>query len=85
MKPQTLSGAVLAVAALSLALGGAVPAQARHKAHRPHKPVAEKHNCGGKNGCPGVNKSESAPKPEEKPAPAPATEKPAEAKPSEPK
>jgi hypothetical protein len=72
MKKQAVSGAALAAAALSLVLAGS-PAIAKHKAQRAPKATAEKHNCGGKNGCPA--------KAEEKPAaPAAAGDKPADAK-----
>ncbi|MGE5368830.1 MAG: hypothetical protein ACM3PD_04425 [Chloroflexota bacterium] len=71
MKVKILGGAAVAVAATALALAGAVPAQAR-RAHHAAKPAAEKHACGGKNGCPSMNKSEdkaaTTEKPEAKPA-----------------
>jgi hypothetical protein len=64
------------VAAASLAIAGGSPAAAHGKAHgkarRAAKPAAEKHACGGKNGCPAPSKSEekeaAAPPPSGKPA-----------------
>ncbi|WP_442754758.1 hypothetical protein ACNHKD_17450 [Methylocystis sp. JAN1] len=81
MKSRVISGAALAVAAMSLALA-ASPAQARHKSHRAPKATAEKHNCGGKNGCPAkAGEEKAAPAGTAAPAaPAPAGEKPAETK-----
>lgn len=70
MKTRVLGGASVAVAAISIALAGTLPAEAKGKAHRAAKPAAEKHKCGGKNGCPAAGESA------EKPA-APAAEKPA--------
>jgi uncharacterized membrane protein len=52
MKAKTFGGAAAAIATIALALAGAPPAEARHKAHRAPKAEAEKHKCGGKNGCP---------------------------------
>jgi hypothetical protein len=70
MKSGTLGGA--AVAAVALALAGTAPAAAKGKAHHATKPAAEKHKCGGKNGCPaageGGAKSEAGPTTSEKPA-----------------
>jgi hypothetical protein len=64
------------VAAVSLAIVGAAPASAKSKARRPAKPAAEKHACGGKNGCPAAGKADDKPA-----APAaPSTGKPAETK-----
>lgn len=74
MKARALGGAAVAMASIAIALAGAVPAQAKGKAHRNLKPAAEKHNCGGKNGCPAASENTS------KPGAAPITEKPAEAK-----
>lgn len=71
MKPTILPGAALAAAALALAL--ATPAEAKHHGRRAAKPAAEKHSCGGKNGCPGMNKSDAK-------EAAPAAEKAAEPK-----
>jgi hypothetical protein len=51
MKTSMVSPAALAAAAMSLVLA-ASPALAKYKAHRAPKAAAEKHNCGGKNGCP---------------------------------
>lgn len=73
MKPQFLPGAALAVAALSLAIAGAAPAEARHHARKP-KAAVEKHKCGGKNGCPAKAESKED---------APLDAKPADAKPAE--
>ncbi|KAF2991013.1 hypothetical protein OGR47_03435 [Methylocystis sp. MJC1] len=74
MKPNILSGAALAAAALSLAIAGAAPAEAKHKAHhRPSKETAEKHKCSGKNSCPAKAESKEAP----------ADARPAEGKPGE--
>jgi hypothetical protein len=70
MKARTFGGATVAMAAISLALAGTLPAEAKGKSHRAQKPAAEKHKCGGKNGCPAAGEAA------EKPA-APATEKPA--------
>jgi hypothetical protein len=75
MKERVVSGAILSVAAIALAISAA-PAQAKHKAHRSPKATAEKHACGGKNGCP--TKSDAK-------ADSPAADKPAEAKATEPK
>lgn len=75
MKVSAFGGAAVAAAAISIALAGIAPAEARGKAHRAQKPAAEKHACGGKNGCPSAA-SESSQKPEA----APAAEKPAETK-----
>ncbi|MGJ0510477.1 MAG: hypothetical protein ACR652_25810 [Methylocystis sp.] len=72
MKANILGGAALAAATVSLALSGAVPAQAKGK-HQAARPAAEKHNCGGKNGCPGMSKGDDKA----------AAEKPADAKPAE--
>jgi hypothetical protein len=72
MKKQAVSAAALAAAAMSLVLAGS-PAIARHKAHRAPKTTAEKHSCGGKNGCPAKAEEKAA-------APAPAGDKPADAK-----
>jgi hypothetical protein len=58
MKTKVLAGAAVAAATVSLALAGAVPAQAKGKHHSAAKPAAEKHNCGGKNGCPAMGKGE---------------------------
>lgn len=58
MKNKVLGGTALAAATVSLALAGAMPAQAKGKHHHAAKPSAEKHNCGGKNGCPGMSKSD---------------------------
>lgn len=77
MKSGTLGGAAVAAAAVALALAGVGPAAAKGKAHHPPKPAAEKHNCGGKNGCPAAG--EGGAKSESSPA-SPATSKPAEAK-----
>jgi hypothetical protein len=68
------------VAAVSLAIAGGSPAAAHGKAHgkarRAAKPAAEKHACGGKNGCPAAGKADDKPA-----APAaPSTGKPAETK-----
>ncbi|WP_363346070.1 hypothetical protein [Methylocystis echinoides] len=73
MKAKIFGGAAAALATVALALG-APPAEARHKAHRAPKAAAEKHKCGGKNGCPAMSKTEDK---------APAPEKPADAKPAE--
>lgn len=74
MKPNVLSGAALAVAALSLAIAGAAPAEAKHKVHhRSSKETAEKSKCGSKNSCPAKAESKEAP----------ADAKPAEGKPAE--
>lgn len=75
MKAKILGGAAIAATATALALAGAIPAQAK-KAHHPAKPAAEKHACGGKNGCPSMNKSEDK-------AAAPSADKPADAKPAD--
>lgn len=75
MKVKILGGTALAAAAAALALTGASPAQAK-KGHHAAKPASEKHSCGGKNGCPSMNKTEEK-------APAPSADKPAEAKPAE--
>lgn len=74
MKSKVYRGAAFAVAAFSMVLAGAAPIEAKGKKHRAPKPAAEKHNCGGKNGCPAA--SENA----EKPAAVPTVGKPAEAK-----
>lgn len=74
MKSKVCGGAAVAVAALSMVLAGVAPAAAKGKAHRAQKPAAEKHNCGGKNGCPAASESS------EKPAAAPTAPKPAETK-----
>jgi hypothetical protein len=64
------------VATVSLAVVGAAPATAKSKARRAAKPAAEKHACGGKNGCPTAGKADDKPA-----APAaPSTGKPAETK-----
>jgi hypothetical protein len=64
------------VAAVSLAIAGGSPAAAKSKARRAAKPAAEKHACGGKNGCPAAGKADDKPA-----APAaPSTGKPAETK-----
>lgn len=69
MKRNILSGAALAAAALSLAIAGAGPALAKHKAHqRAPKASVEKSKCGGKNGCPAKAESKEAPAGEAKPA-----------------
>jgi hypothetical protein len=71
MKTGVLGGAILAATAASLALSNAVPAQAKGKHHHAAKPAAEKHGCGGKNGCPSMNKGDKpaeAAAPEAKPA-----------------
>jgi hypothetical protein len=78
MKPKILPGAAMAVAALSLAIAGASSAEAKRHAPHKSKATAEKHACGGKNGCPAAGKAES-----KEAAPTPAV--PAEAKPPEPK
>lgn len=70
MKARVFGGASVAVAAVSIALAGTVPAEAKGKAHRAPKPAEEKHKCGGKNGCPAAGETT------EKPA-SPAAEKPA--------
>jgi FlaG/FlaF family flagellin (archaellin) len=70
MKAKAFGGAAVAMAAISIALAGTLPAEAKGKAHRAPKPAAEKHKCGGKNGCPAAG--ESAEKPS-----APSAEKPA--------
>lgn len=72
MNVRVYSGAAVAAAAISIALAGIAPAEARGKAHRTQKPAAEKHSCGGKNGCPAASESS------EKPAAAPTGVKPAE-------
>lgn len=59
MNLKILGGAALAAAAVSLAISGATLAQAKHR--HAAKPAAEKHNCGGKNGCPGMSKSGDKP------------------------
>lgn len=74
IKATAFGGAAIAAAAISIALAGVAPAEAKGKTHRAEKPAAEKHACGGKNGCPAVSESS------QKPAAAPATEKPGEAK-----
>ncbi len=78
MKAKIFGGTAAIVATMALALVGA-PAQAKHKAHRAPKAEAEKHKCGGKNGCPAMGKGE------EKAADKPADVKPLDAKPAEPK
>lgn len=81
MKAKIFGGAAVAMATVALALAGASPAQAKHKAHRAPKAESEKHKCGGKNGCPAMGKSEekSAPPADAKPADV----KPADAKPAD--
>jgi hypothetical protein len=74
MKVTAFGGGAIAMASIALALAGTVPAEAKGRTHRSPKPAAEKHNCGGKNGCPAASESTS------KPAAAPTAEKPAEAK-----
>jgi hypothetical protein len=66
MKAKILGGAAIAAAATALALAGTVPAQAR-KAHHAARPAAEKYECGGKNGCPSMKKSEDKAASTEKP------------------
>ncbi len=73
MKSRTFGGVAVAAAAVSIALAAPAPAEAKGKAHRAPKPAAEKHKCGGKNGCPAAG--EGAAK-----AAAPTAEKPADAK-----
>jgi hypothetical protein len=59
MKPSVVTGSLIAVSAVALALAGAVPAAAKHGRHHHHKASPEKHACGGKNGCP--SKSDAKP------------------------
>lgn len=72
---------VFSVAAVvTLALAGLSPAEAKGKARRAPAATAEKHACGGKNGCPAAGKAEDK-KAEDKGAEAaPAAAKPAENK-----
>lgn len=76
MKAKIFGGAAVAMATVALALAGAAPAQAKHKAHRAPKAEMEKHKCGGKNGCPAMGKKEEK-------SESPAAEKPAEGKPAD--
>jgi hypothetical protein len=70
MKARAFGGATVAMAAISIALAGTLPAEAKGKAHRTPKAAAEKHKCGGKNGCPaaGEGAEKSAAPSAEKPA-----------------
>lgn len=84
MKNKVLGGTALAAATVSLALAGALPAQAKGKHHHVAKPAAEKHNCGGKNGCPGMSKSDDKQaEPAKTDAAKPDSAKPAESKPAD--
>ena len=85
MKSKVLGGAVLAAAAAALALSNAVPAQAKGKQRHAAKPAAEKHGCGGKNGCPTMKKSDNPADAPKSPADAPKSEaaKPDAAKPQD--
>lgn len=81
MKARIIGGAAIAAATVSIALAGASPAEARAKTHRAPKATAEKHNCGGKNGCPAMSKTEEKPAAQtSEPSAAPAAGKPADAK-----
>jgi hypothetical protein len=85
MKARISSGATLAIAAVSLAVAGMSPAQARHKAPRAHKAQVEKHACGGKNGCPAASDEKTMPATPQAATPAappaaPPAPKPAESK-----
>ncbi len=80
MKAKILGGAAVAMATIALALAGAPAAQAKHKAHRAPKADAQKHQCGGKNGCPAKGEAEEK---SEAPAAKPAESKPADAKPAD--
>lgn len=82
MNLKILGGAALAAAAVSLAISGATLAQAKHR--HAAKPAAEKHNCGGKNGCPGMSKSGDKPaEPAKSEAAKPEAAKPEAAAPAE--
>lgn len=91
MKARIICGAAIAAATVSLALAGAAPAQAKGKSHRAPKATTEKHNCGGKNGCPAMGKGDdkaegksgdkaATPAADAKPAAPAADAKPAEGK-----
>jgi hypothetical protein len=75
MKAKILGGAAAAIATIALALAGAPPAEAKHKPHRAPKAEAEKHKCGGKNGCPAKGETEEKA--------APGAEKAGDAKPAD--
>ena len=59
MTLSKVSAAAVAASAVALALAGAGQAAAKDKAHRGEKPAAEKMACGGKNGCPGMDKTKA--------------------------